>query len=134
MRKLQKLLDEMAAGALLPGLMFMREDLDAILDRRDEEEFETPWFKCSERIQTTWEQASPDAAIRELMDEVRKQSFLSVSRATHQHEMASYVSDDFELISKSIALGLDDANAVELLSLYRREEIPGCEQHPATES
>lgn len=59
--KLQKLLDEIAAGTLLPGQMFVRDDLDAILDHRDEEGFETPWLACSERIQTAWEQASPDA-------------------------------------------------------------------------
>ena len=133
MMTLQKLLDEIAAGTLIPAEMFVRDDLDDILDRRGEEEFEKPWLECFRRIKTVWEQSGLAATTQELMDEARKQSFLVVSRATHQHEMASYVSDDFELISKSVVLGLSDAYATELLSIYRRGGIPGTEQRHAAD-
>lgn len=132
METLKRLLDEITSGELILARTFVRDDLEQILDRRDEGAFEKPWLACSERITSAWEQAEPAEDVKGLMDEVRKQSFLVVSRATHQHEIASYVSDDFELIAKSIALGLGDAYAEALLATYRAGGIPRAE--PRAES
>ncbi len=124
MTTLQMVLDEIRQGKLIPKEMFIRDDLDDILDERDQTEFEQPWLDCSERIKAAWESESIDEATVKTMDEIRKESFLVVSRATGQHEIASYVSDDFELISKSLALGLNDPYATELLDFYRSGKIP----------
>jgi hypothetical protein len=130
---LRKLLDQITAGTLIPADMFVRNDLDDILDRRGETDFEEPWLACFERIRAAWESSAAASSAQKPMDEVRKESFLVVSKATHQHEMASYVSDDFELISKSIALGMNDPYADQLLAAYRRGEIPGVEQRHAAD-
>jgi hypothetical protein len=98
--------------------------LDDILDQRDDTTFEQPWLQCSARIKAAWESSDIDATTTKEIDEVRKESFLIVSRATEQHEIASYVSDDFELISKSIALNLNDPYAIDLLGSYRSGKIP----------
>ena len=124
MATLQTLLDEIRQGQVIPGEMFVRDDLDDILDERDKAEFEDRWLECSERIKAAWDSKAVDEATMNSMDEVRKESFLAVSRATQQHEIASYVSDDFELISKSIALDLNDPYATELLETYRSGKIP----------
>ena len=121
---LQMLLDDISAGTLLPAEMFSREDLDDILDQRDASRFEQSWLECSERIRVSWEAETPSAGDAELVAQLCKESFLVVSRATQQHEIASYVSDDFELIGKSITLGMDDPYATVLLDSYRRREIP----------
>jgi hypothetical protein len=124
MMTLQKLLEEIRQGTLIPMEMFVRDDLDDILDQRDETEFEQPWLECSKRVEAAWEARTPDDSTKKTTDEVRKESFLVVSRATEQHEIASYVSDDFELICKSIALNMNDPYATGLLESYRRGEIP----------
>ena len=124
MAELQTLLDAIRQGKLIPREMFVRDDLDDVLDERDETEFEKPWLDCSERIKAAWESNPVDEMTTTTMDEIRKESFLAVSRATQQHEIASYVSDDFELISKSIALDLNDPYATELLETYRSGKIP----------
>ena len=103
---------------------FVRTLLDDILDERDQSDFEQPWLDCAERIKGAWDSNAVDEATTKCMDEIRKESFLAVSRATQQHEIASYVSDDFELISKSIALDLDDTYATDLLESYRSGKIP----------
>ena len=124
MPTLQRLLDTIREGKLLPATMFDRDDRDDLLDQRDAEEFERPWLACYNRIKEEWSAREPEQAATALMDEIRKESFLAVSRATRQHEMASYVSDDFELIAKSIALDLNDEYANGLLETYEQGEIP----------
>ena len=124
MATLQPLLDEIRQGKVIPGEMFVRDDLDDILDARDKTTFEKRWLECAERIKAAWDSKAVDESTTNSMDEVRKESFLAVSRATQQHEIASYVSDDFELISKSIALDLNDPYATELLETYRSGKIP----------
>ncbi|PHS04349.1 MAG: hypothetical protein COA78_16790 [Blastopirellula sp.] len=121
---LQDILDQIANGKLLPAEMFLELDLDSILDQRDEKVFEQPWLECSERIEAAWNLKAPDGATQELMDQVRKESFLAVSRATSQHEIASYVSDDFGLISKSILLGINDTYANGLFEVYCQGKLP----------
>ncbi len=39
-----------------------------------------------------------------LSEDIRRESFLTVSRATTQHEIASYVSDDFDIIIRGSIL------------------------------
>ena len=124
MTTLQQLLDSILRGQLLPPDMFQRDDLDDILDTRDQREFEQPWLACSKQIEQRWAEETPGAATIELIDEIRKQSFLVVSRATRQHEMASYVSDDFELICKALALESNDPYAADLLKCYQNQELP----------
>jgi hypothetical protein len=59
-----------------------------------------------------------------LAEDIRRESFLAVSRATTQHEIASYVSDDFDLIVKAAILGLDDPFLSTMWDAYARNEIP----------
>lgn len=118
------LLTAIREGTLIPEAMFVRDDLDEILDQRDEPNFEGPSLECSERIAAVWDSEARDEALNNAVNEVCKESFLVVSRATTQHEIASYVSYDFELIGKSIALGMNDSYADFLLESYSRGEIP----------
>lgn len=48
-----------------------------------------------------------------------------VSGATAQHEIASYVSDDFELIAKAAATNTVRSFIQSLWSAYTRQTVPG---------
>lgn len=64
-----------------------------------------------------------DAETARLAEDIRRESFLSVSRATTQHDIASYVSDDFDLIVKAAILGFDDPFLSAMWDAYARNEI-----------
>jgi len=65
------------------------------------------------------------AEISALVTDVRRESFLAVSRATSQHEIAGYVSDDFDILARGQLLGIEDAFLEFLWDAYHRNEIPG---------
>jgi predicted membrane-bound mannosyltransferase len=64
------------------------------------------------------------AEIRELVGVIRRESFLAVSRATRQHEIASYVSDDLDLIVRARLVGASSGFIGELWEAYDRGEFP----------
>jgi len=66
---------------------------------RDREgEFDRNWVRVSQEVERCWSDAAIAVELRQLADDIRRESFLAVSRATGHHEFAGYVSDDFELI------------------------------------
>ena len=79
-------------------------------------------------IERHWSDIEVDQEASNLLYEVRKESFLAVSRATAQHEIASYVSDDFDLIVRGSILGVRDPFLAGLWEAYCRHEIPGRSQ------
>ena len=96
-----QLLAEIANGDIPLAEVFSSADCDSLLDKRDSDaSFDATYRKIwdlNEEHKTTLN--------RDPTEDIRKQSFLAVSNATEQHEIASYVSDDFELIAwESLAL------------------------------
>ena len=95
-----QLIEEIRAGRLLPATLFAGLDCDAIVDARDSDpNFEGEWLAARESLGGKWEAARPSPAARASVEDLRRESFLAVSTATDQHELSSYVSDDFELIA-----------------------------------
>lgn len=112
-------------GILLPPAVIAALDHDAILDERDgDAEFEAQWMRCYKQIEDQWRCADIKQELNILKDDVRRESFLSVSRATAQHEIASYVSDDFDLIIRGAMLGVNENFLNRLWNAYNRNEIP----------
>lgn len=96
-----------------------------ILDARDGDvEFEAQWTMCYNQIEEVWQTADVNQEAAALKDDIRRESFLSVSRATTQHEIASYVSDDFDIIVRGSILALNDEFLNGLWDSYNRNEIP----------
>ena len=81
-------------------------------------------MRCYNQIEDRWRSAEVKQDLAALIDDVRRESFLSVSRATAQHEIASYVSDDFDLIVRGAVLGINDDFLNRLWDAYNRNEIP----------
>ena len=90
-----QLLAEITNGEIPLADIFVMVDCDLLLDERDSD----PKFDAIYR--EAWEQCGNLKFImnRDPTETIRKQSFLAVSKATQNHEIASYVSDDFELIA-----------------------------------
>jgi hypothetical protein len=106
MMTLDKMLEKIREGTLLPAKLFVDLDCDAILDARDSDRaFEQEWLAARKQLSAKWEAKHPGPDARAAVKDVRRESFLAVSTATGQHELSSYVSDDFELIAWASAVG-----------------------------
>jgi hypothetical protein len=122
---LTDMLARITSGSLLPPETVAAMDHNAILDARDgDADFEAEWLRCYKTIEEQWNAAEIDAAATALKEDVRRESFLTVSRATTQHEIASYVSDDFDLIARASLLGMNDPFVNRMWEAYDRGEIP----------
>jgi hypothetical protein len=122
---LNSILQRLAEGSVLPAACFAELDCNDALDARDHDhEFESSWLRISEEINLAWADASVAEDLRELAEAIRRESFLAVSRATRQHEIASYVSDDFDLIVRGRLVGLSDPFLDHLWSEYDAGRFP----------
>ncbi len=61
---------------------------------------------------------------RSLNDDIRSRIVLVGQSRDYQHEIASYVSDDFDLIVRGSVLGVNDDFLNRLWDAYNRNEIP----------
>ena len=58
------------------------------------------------------------------MEAIREEAFLIVSNATGQHEIASYVSDDFDLLCRCHVLGIKHPIIEHLWLAYQSGTFP----------
>ena len=120
-----EILERIKDGTLLPAAVIGALDHDSILDERDgDADFEAHWKRCYDEIEAKWATADVNKDAIAQKDDVRRETFLSVSRATEQHEIASYVSDDFDIIVRGSLLGINDNFLDDLWAAYNRNEIP----------
>jgi len=124
-RSLQRLLDDISQDIILPPVLLQTLDLDHALDLRDhDEDFDRMWRDSFDIVDKQWALKSPDADTDKLIEDVTREAFMKVSLLTHQHEIASYVSDDFELISRAFVLGIESPFVAALLDAYTRGGFP----------
>lgn len=120
-----EILERIKDGTLLLPDVIVAFDHDAILDERDgDAEFEAQWLRCYNEIEDKWPTADIEPEAAALSEDIWRESFLAVSRATTQHEIASYVSDDFDIIVRGSILGMNDQFLNDLWDAYNRNEIP----------
>jgi hypothetical protein len=117
-------LSRIADGTLLPASYYRQLDCDAALDARDGDEFDAAWVRQYEEVERRWAEAAVPAEARTLADDIRRESFLAVSRATRQHEIANYVSDDFDLIVRGGFVGVEGGLIGQLWGAYDRGQFP----------
>lgn len=92
---LQELLSEIEAGAIPLQDALQSADCDELLDLRDlSPSFDNAYSEAFAKIEDLRSSLPYDPTER-----IRQQAFVFVSIATDHHEIASYVSDDFELIA-----------------------------------
>jgi hypothetical protein len=98
-------------------------DCNDALDQRDAHvRFDSDWKHVHDATRPGWSEISPEICSQ--VDAIRKESFLMVSRATRQHEIASYVSDDFDLLCRCQVLGTDYPIIEHLWQAYQSGTFP----------
>jgi predicted DsbA family dithiol-disulfide isomerase len=123
------LIEQIRAGKLLAASLFVDLDCDAILEARDSDQrFEAEWLAARESLSAKWKASRPNSAARAAVEDARRKSFLAVSTATNQHELSSYVSDDFELIAWASAVGEAPPIVAWLWESYAAGAIPRPDQ------
>ena len=100
-------------------------DWDDLLNARDgDEDFEAHWLRANSEINRRISNLKVEDELHRLADDIRKASFLAVSRATGQHELASYVSDDFGLITSAVMADYEDPWLNGLWMAYKNRGVP----------
>ena len=112
-------------GSLLPAAYFVGLDCDAALDSRDgAKDFEAAFIRVSDEVEPRWKASDVAEPLRSLAEDIRRESFLVVSRAAGQHEIASYVSDDFDLIVRARLIGMSNPLLDQLWNAYDGGTFP----------
>lgn len=112
-------------GTLLGPATFENVDCDAAVDALDNSpEYEAEWLKLKDTVDRAWEMAAPSTVICDLAERIRKHVFLVVSATSNQHEIASYVSDDFDLIVRGRVAGVQSAFLERLWAAYQAHGLP----------
>jgi hypothetical protein len=120
---LQSLLAGIRAHTFVRPGYYAELECDDALDQRDSQDsFVSDWSDLYDSTRVRWSEASSE--VRGQVDDIRKESFLLVSNATHQHEIASYVSDDFDLICRCEVLGIVHPIIEHLWRAYQSGTFP----------
>ena len=96
-------------------------DLYSALDARDEADFDERWMTEFHRLS----QKTYSEEVNQLINRLRELAFKGAYRAVQDADAAARISDDVELIAKSLALGEAESWPTAFLwASYRRGEFP----------
>ncbi|HDR2846341.1 TPA: hypothetical protein QCK30_004889 [Enterobacter sichuanensis] len=96
-------------------------DADSALDSRDEPQFDDAWMKEFNSLKNE----GFDAGDIERINSLREKAFKLSFRVINNSEISSRISDDFELIAKSVVVGKDNSWAISYLwSSYKGGKFP----------
>ena len=95
-------------------------DVDDLLDMRDSEEFDEEWMRVYEDLSKT--KISEDE--KKKINNIREKSFLNAYSLSESSDIASCISDDFEIICKAYITGYNDVWLNSLIISYARGEFP----------
>jgi hypothetical protein len=123
---LDSILTRIADGTLLPPPYYSALDCDAAVDARDgDSEFDLAWVCARNHVDRLWDRAAVGPDQRKTAEDIRREGFLAVGRVTGQHEIASHVSDDLDLVLRARLAGLNEPFLERLWRSYDQGEFPG---------
>lgn len=117
---LGKLKVKIEANQIIQQGYFDEYNLDELLDMRDDEEFDSEWL----RVYETLNQVEVEQNEQQTIDAIREMSFLMAYSLSESSDIASCVSDDFEIICKAYILDYNDPWLNALIISYARGEFP----------
>ena len=88
------------------------EELDQLLNQRDELAFDNAWCEADKAV--------PSGPVFPNDQEV----FITISNATKQHEICTYISDDLNLIHRKTVAGTPNEFVDYLITSYEKGEFP----------
>ena len=119
---LKKTIEE---GQLLSEQILSAYNWDDLLDIRDsDEDFEKQWLRANAEVKKLLAELNLGNEVQQIVEDIRRESFLAASKLTSQHEIASYISDDLGLIAEAVIAGYDDAWLNGLWLAYKRHCLP----------
>ena len=117
---LDKLKVKIETNQIIKKGFFDDYDLDMLLDMRDDEEFDSEWI----RVYDILNQVEMEQNTKKAIDDIREKSFLIAYNLSDSSDIASCVSDDFEIICKAYVLDYNDNWLNSLIMSYARGEFP----------
>ena len=112
------------ANALPAEQAFDAVDYNALLDARDADEFSIPWADAWDLATKAFDASTTNQKIKERLDSVREHIFKRIYNLTQNSDLASYISDDFDLIIKCLATNTQNAWVNALWLTYKEGGIP----------
>jgi hypothetical protein len=121
---LQKIEQLVFADELPAAEALNRDNYDMLLDERDADEFATPWTDAYEASKGPFKQIEADQIVKTRLDKVREHVYKRVYNQTKVSDLASYMSDDMDLILRYLLADMysDWVNALWLS--YKGGTIP----------
>ena len=95
-------------------------DIDEMLDRRDDAEFEEDWLRVFQKLEG---QLFSDNALTEIKN-IREIAYKKTFETANHSELAACVADDFEMIAKSLLADFSDEWLNALFLSYLRGAFP----------
>lgn len=104
---------------LLENYFLSKVDINEFYYLRDSDSFDTEWLNTYNELKNI----KIDDESQTLIDSIREISYKYVFKVTQDSEIASYIYDDFELISKSIYLKKENWAIVHSWEAYKNGRI-----------
>lgn len=102
------------------NLNLQSDDINDYLDYRDSQDFDSHWIQAFNDLEN---HDFPDEFIYQIT-EIREQVFKDIYKSTQSSELASYLSDDIELIMKSEFFNSQHAFVEKLAQDYLDKKLP----------
>ncbi len=93
---------------------------DELLDARDAKVFDAEWM----RVYKMMKGLPLENSVIKQIDSIRENSFMRAYNLTKSGDIASCVSDDFEMICKAYVLNVDDSWIASLIMSYVKGGFP----------
>ncbi|NQU23182.1 MAG: hypothetical protein HQ567_18035 [Candidatus Nealsonbacteria bacterium] len=124
MNTLQVLLERIECGDVVSFTTFEEIDVETALDKREQPSFEQDWLDAFNFIEAGIQANPLSEDESKLIDAVREIAYKRTYAHTEDPDLCAYVSDDFELVGKALALSLEDTWANALWLSYKSEVFP----------
>jgi hypothetical protein len=122
--KVAIILKMLESGQLITPPVFDDLDLNDALDARDDPIFDKEWMRVYDQVKPVFESSVDDADLIARIDKVRELSFIRTDRIVRIHDIAGYVSGDFELFCWALLVGFEDPWLNALWNSYRVGRFP----------
>lgn len=116
----ENLISKVEKRGMLKKGSFSNESIDVLLDLRDQEEFDSEWMRIFNKIK----EKKFDNLIEKEIEQIREKTFISAYDFSNSSDIASCVSDDFEMICRAYIIKLDDEWLNALIMSYANYIFP----------
>ncbi|WP_263143569.1 hypothetical protein [Pseudomonas sp. RIT-PI-AD] len=120
-------LDKFLKGLLSKDFLSSYNDEEKIiecLDSRDTDSFDSEWVEIDKLLTEKIADSSDGNHIESIQEHYRKAFFEKVIRITGSAELASYVSEDIELIIGAVYFSIENCFIFSLVDSYMKNIVP----------